>query len=209
MNKANRTLGLIRRSYEYIDMEFMKELFTSLVRPHLEFGNVAWPPRLESDRNLTEGVQRQATKMVPEIKDLEYEKRLKRMDLPSLRYSRARGDMTDTYKYTHSKYTINEDLRVRNEDSVARGHSLKLHKRYCKSATRFIICSFRIVDSWNSLPEDIINAPTLDTFKERLDIYKCWSGQKFICAKLDTKHLKSQNKDYLEGNENTGSTERP
>ena len=46
-----------------------------------------------------------------------------------------------------------------------------------------------IVDSWNYLfiinylPEDIINAPTLDTFKARLD--KCWSGWKFICTKLD------------------------
>ena len=74
------------------------------------------------------------------------------------------------------------------------------------SATRFNFYSFRIVDSWDSLPEDIINAPTLDTFKARLD--KCWSGRKFICTKLDTKQLKSQNKDYLEGNENTIPTER-
>ena len=207
VNKANRILGLIRRSYEFIDMEVMKKLFTSLVRPQLEFGNVAWSPRLEKDRNLIEGVQRRATKLVPEIKDLEYEERLRKMDLPSLRYRRVRGDMTETYKYTHLKYTVNEDLLVRKEDSVARGHSLKLQKRYCGSATRFNFYSFRIVDSWNYLPQDIINAPTLVTFKARLD--KCWSGQKFICTKLDTKQLKSQNKDYLEENENTRSTERP
>ena len=83
------------------------------------FGNVPWSPRLEKDRNLIERVQRQATKMVPEIKHLEYEERLKRMDLPSLRYRRVRGDMIDTYKYTHSKYTVNEDLLARNEDIVA------------------------------------------------------------------------------------------
>ena len=83
--------------------------------------------------------------MVPEIKVLEYEKRLKRMDLPSLRYRRARGNMIKTDKYTHSKYTVNEDLRVRNEDNVARGHSLKLQNGFCKSATRFSFYSF--VDS--------------------------------------------------------------
>ena len=38
-----------------------------------------------------------------------------------------------------------------------------------------------------TLPEDIINAPTLNTFKARLD--KCWSGHKFISTKLDTKRL--------------------
>ena len=135
--------------------------------------------RLEKDRDLIEGVQRRATKMVSEIKDLEYEERLKRMDLPSLRYRRARGDMIDTYKYIHSKYTVNEDLLVKNEDSIARGHSLKLQKRYCKSATRFNFYSFRIVESWNSLPEDIVNAASLNTFKARLD--KCWSIRKFIC----------------------------
>ena len=115
--------------------------------------------------------------------------------------------MIDTYKYTHSKYIVNEDLLVRKEDSFALGHPLKLQTRCRGSATRFNFYSFRIVDSWNSLPEDIINAPTLDTFKARLDKY--WSDRKFICTKLEAKQLKSQNKDYLEGTENTRSTERP
>ena len=66
---------------------------------------------------------------------------------------------------------------------------------------------YRLNYCWNILPEDIINAPTLDTFQARLD--KCWSGRKFICTKLKTKQLKSQNKDYLEGNENIRPTERP
>ena len=66
VNKANRVLGRICRSYEYTDMEVMKKLFTSLVWPQIEFGNVAWSPRLEGDRNL-KMVQRQATKMVPKI----------------------------------------------------------------------------------------------------------------------------------------------
>ena len=67
-------------------------------------------------------------KLVPEIKDLEYEARLKRMALPSLRYRRIRGEMIETYKYTHSKYTVNEHLLVRNEDSVARGPLSKATK---------------------------------------------------------------------------------
>ena len=47
VKKANRLLGLIRRSFTFMDKECMKQLFTSLVRPHLEFGNVAWAPYLE------------------------------------------------------------------------------------------------------------------------------------------------------------------
>ena len=66
-----------------------------------------------------------------------------------------------------------KDLLVRNEDSATRGNSLNLQKRNCKSATRFSFYTFRIVDLWNFLPQDIINVPT-DTFKARLD--SCWSG---------------------------------
>ena len=44
---------------------------------------------------------------------------------------------------------------------------------------------------------------------KKTPLEKPWSGWKFICTKLDTIQLKSQNKDYLEGNENTRSTERP
>lgn len=40
-NKANKILGLVRRSYEYLDRDSMRLLFTALVRPHLEFANSA------------------------------------------------------------------------------------------------------------------------------------------------------------------------
>ena len=41
VNKANRTLGLIRRSFQFLNRASMKLLFTALVRPRLEFGYVA------------------------------------------------------------------------------------------------------------------------------------------------------------------------
>ena len=43
-NKANKMLGLKRRSFTYLDGPTMKKLYTSLVRPILEYGNVAWAP---------------------------------------------------------------------------------------------------------------------------------------------------------------------
>ena len=41
---ANKLLGLIRRSYVYLDNATVKTLYTSLVRPHLEYGNTDWYP---------------------------------------------------------------------------------------------------------------------------------------------------------------------
>ena len=57
VSKANQILGLIRRSFTYMDSELMKMLFTTLVRPHLEYGNIVWSPFLGKDVDLIEEVQ--------------------------------------------------------------------------------------------------------------------------------------------------------
>ena len=80
MNKANKILGLIRRSYNYLDADCLKRLFIALVRPVLEYCNVVWSPILKKDRILIKGVQRRATKMVPGMCNLDYEERLKQLD---------------------------------------------------------------------------------------------------------------------------------
>jgi hypothetical protein len=131
VNKSNKLLGLIRRSYEYQDAEMMKLLFTSVVRPNLEFGNVVWSPRLEKDKNLVESVQRRATGIIPGLKGKSYEERLKIMKLPSLRYRRRRGDLIEVYKYTHGLYKAPEGLLEFDTRTNTRGHSNKLKKLRC------------------------------------------------------------------------------
>ena len=48
--KANQILGLIRRSFVYLDITLMKQLYISMVRPHFEYGNVVWHPMLKKDQ---------------------------------------------------------------------------------------------------------------------------------------------------------------
>ena len=42
VNKANSLVGLIRRSFEFLDGDMFRRLFTSIVRPHLEYANAVW-----------------------------------------------------------------------------------------------------------------------------------------------------------------------
>ena len=169
VNKANRLVGLIRRSFSFLDKDVMRQLFTAIVRPHLEFANVVWSPRYKREEEMIEKVQERATKCIPGMKNLSYEDRLKVMKLPSLKYRRKRGDLIETYKYTHSYYNVNANLLKRDDKSNLRGHSYKLSKQPCKLDIRQKFFSFRIVNLWNKLPSTVVEAPSVDSFKARLD----------------------------------------
>ena len=153
-----------------MDKEICVRLFTSRVRPILEYGNVIWiwNPRLIRDIDAVERVQRRATirtKTVPGISTMSYSDRLRTLRLPSLVYRRARGDMIEAYKFLHY---VNEWLR-RDPSTRTRGHSLKLEKRRCQTTMRQHCFSNRVINNWNSLPESIISAPTVNSFKSKLD----------------------------------------
>ena len=84
-----------------------------------------------------ERVQRRATKLIPDLKELPYETRLKKLQLPSLYYRRARGDMIEVYKYMYNIYDVDtSSLLDRDQDSHTRGHPYKLKKVYCRTETR-------------------------------------------------------------------------
>jgi len=102
-----------------------------------------------------------------------YEKRLRLMDLPTLAYRRLRGNTIKTYKFLHGLYSRSVLLPLVEKTSstvtVTRGHSLKLQNRECRSSVRQNFFSYTIVNFWNSLPESVVTAPTLNFFKNRFD----------------------------------------
>jgi hypothetical protein len=186
VNKANKLLGMIRRSYTYLDKESMLTLYRSLIRPHLEYGHVITFPRFEKECKLIEGVQRRATKLVPELRNVDYINRLKAMNLPSMYYRRERGDMIECYKFTHNMYKSTPLLDLDSTSSL-RGHSLKLKKHHCKRTVRQHFFSERVVNHWNSLPEEIVSAPKMNTFKNKLD--KHWQKYHHSLEPLPTIRL--------------------
>ena len=71
-------------------MNIFLRLYTTLVRPILEYANIAWGPTFITDQRSRslEKVQRRATKMLPELYNLTYAERLRHLKLPSLYYRR-------------------------------------------------------------------------------------------------------------------------
>ena len=90
VKQANTVLGLIKHSFTALDDTTLPLLYTSMVRPHLEHGNIIWGPHFKEDMKAVERVKKRATRMILRIKDLPYTQRLKALNLPSLPYRRKR-----------------------------------------------------------------------------------------------------------------------
>ena len=61
VKKTNKMMGLIRRSYTHLDITSFRYLFSSLVRPHLEYCISIWYLLLKKDEQLIENVLHRAT----------------------------------------------------------------------------------------------------------------------------------------------------
>ena len=73
-------------------------LYKAIVRPHLEYCIQAWRPYHKKDIDTHERLQRRATKIIPELRHLSYEERLKECGLTTLVTRRLRGDQIDVFK---------------------------------------------------------------------------------------------------------------
>lgn len=177
VNKANSIMGLIRRSYTYLDEVSFKSLFQALVRPHLEYAECVWNPYKQKDITLIENVQRRATKWVPTLKHLSYPERLMELKLPTLKYRRHRGDMIEVFKIVSGKYDreVSGGILKFNENTTTRGNQSKLLKQRCRYDVRKYSFSQRVIDMWNDLPDSVISAKSVFSFEVRLD--KLWEKQ--------------------------------
>ena len=94
----NKILGLFRRNITYKEKKLIIPLYKAIVRPHLEYCIQAWRPYRKKDIYTLERIQRRATKLIPELRDLSYEERLKECGLTTQETRQLRGDQSEVFK---------------------------------------------------------------------------------------------------------------
>ena len=145
-----------------------------MVRPHLECGNAIWGPFYKKDIVEVERVQRRATKLVNGLYNKSYQERLQILKLPSLVYRRRRGDMILVYKIVNGVYRMEIDKLYTRSINRTRGHQFKFDKKKATIHQRINVFSVRTINDWNSLPVNVVDAPSVNSFKSRLD--KHWEN---------------------------------
>ena len=174
--KGMSALRLLKTSFNSVSTRNFKPLFNAYVRPHIEYCSQAVGPYLVKDLTTLEKVQRRATKLVRGLRNVPYQERLKHLELSTVKQRVSRGDMIETYKILTGKLRLDPDsFFERNTDVRTRGHSLKLVKNRAEHQARSQFFSQRTVSLWNGLPDEVVTAPSTNSFKNRLDQF--WTAR--------------------------------
>ena len=178
-SKGNQILGLIRRNITYKGKKLIIPLYKAIVRPHLEYCIQAWRPYRKKDIDTLERIQRRATKMIPELRDLSYEERLKECGLTTLETRRLRGDQIEVFKILNGYENIDRNMFFSlKKDSRTRGHEVKLVKDQCRLDIRKHSFSQRTINEWNKLSTDCVTASSVNMFKNKVDTFLRRAGYK-------------------------------
>ena len=111
--------------------------------------------------------------------------------------------MIEIFKMCHELYDPQlPSLLTFSSNRNTRGHRFKLETKTFKKAPRKHFFTVRSVKSWNSLPESVVDAPTLNTFKNRLDRF--WNNQEvlydFEAALTGSAYATAENCEMIEVN---------
>ena len=171
----------ISRAVSYRDKNTFLKLFRTYARPHLEYCAPSWSPWTQGDIDVLENVQKRAIGMVTNFRGKTYEEKLAEAGMITLEARRRRGDLLQAYRVLHRVDNVDPSQWFQMVQPRAAASadnpgwtryssgSLNVNRGVGRNDFRRSFWSQRVTEPWNSLPNEVKEAETLNTFKNGID----------------------------------------
>ena len=176
VQRAYYRLRQFRLSFSCKEVDFKVHMYSTFIRPLLEYNTVVWSPYLLRDIDKVEKVQRFFTRLLPGLGEMSYSDRLRVLNLQSLEMRRIINDLIFVYKLLNELVDFDYRALFEMNTNNTRGHSLKLNHQYSRCNFRKTFFANRVIPIWNSLPAAVVESESLARFKNEL---KCIDLSRF------------------------------
>jgi hypothetical protein len=175
----------ILRSFRSNHIWTYVKAYNTYVRPILETNSVIWSPHYIGDIKDIETVQRRYIKEICRrcnIRAGSYRERLQALGMETLEYRRYKSDIIYVYKMIHGVIDLvfNDFFEFYSSPYNLRRHNYCIVGSKCNSDERKNFFTNRVVGVWNSLPDSVVTATTVETFRQKLNEFDLRTVQKMI-----------------------------
>lgn len=148
------------------DPKFLTRMYTSYVRPVLEFSSSVFNPYQKTDINKLEKVQKIATKLIHyrcfRNQLFSYNETLSKLGLKTLQERRLIADLILYHKIMHNKVRISSKHK---QKSVILRNRIKIHTETCKNNARIYSFFIRMPRIYTKFPISVVSDPNITSFK--------------------------------------------
>ena len=170
VNKANKTLGFVRRNLSDCSAPVKSAAYTTMVRPRLEYSSTVWCPHHNRDIHNLEQVQRRAARFV----NRNYTERtpgcmtnmIQSLGWEFLQHRRYINRLTMLFKVQHGIINISP-VFVQLNDQLTRGSKHLRQLPATNDAYKFSLYP-RTISHWNRLPTHITDLLSPQGFRNAL-----------------------------------------